>query len=115
MYAIHVGPFIRRNFTRFSNWQAMVLQKSFAENAYPKKATVQMLCQQLRLSESRVIVWFKNQRKNVNSRCGKYNQTSSTGEDFIIYMYTFVLYLSVLVYSCYCGPLFEIYYREVTK
>ena len=83
MYIIHVGPVIRRNYTRFSNSQVMVLKKSFAENAYPKKATVRMLCQQLLLSEIRVLVWFKNQRQKVNARCGKYNETSSTGEDFI--------------------------------
>ena len=83
VYTIHVGPFTRRNHTRFSNSQAMVLQKCFAKNAYPKKATVRMLCQQLRLSESRVLVWFKNQRRKVNARCGMYNETSSTGEDFI--------------------------------
>ena len=86
MYTIRVGLFIRRNYTRFSNSQAMVLQKSFAKNAYPQKATVLLLCQQLRLSESRVRVWFKIQRQKVKARCGKYNETSSTGEDFMIYI-----------------------------
>ena len=87
------GPIKRRNYTRFSTSESMVLQKSFAENAYPKKVTIRMLGQQLRLSESRVSAWFQYQRRRVNARCGKYKETSSTGEDVYIYMYTFVLYI----------------------
>ena len=117
-YTCTIGPFKRRNYTRLSNSERMVLQKSFTENAYPKKATIRMFSQQLRLSESRVSAWFEYQRRRVNARFRKYNETSFTGKHFSIAIHAhicIVLDLSVSISLVATAKSWSKYTRNFTK
>ena len=43
------------------------MKNSFAENAYPTKAILRMLVEQLGLNESKVARWFSSERRRVRS------------------------------------------------
>ena len=81
---VHVDTRQKRQYHRMSDSQIFVLQKSYAENAYPAKATLRMLGKKLGVSESKVRTWFCHQRERVNR--GKHNQTLSTGKNIIVYV-----------------------------
>ena len=68
-----------QKYYRIRDAELSVLQKRFAENAYPTKAILRMLSEQLGLSESRVTSWFECQRRNVGR--GKRKGTLSIGEN----------------------------------
>ena len=70
-----------------SDSQIFVLQKCYAENAYPAKATLHMLGKKLGVSESKVRTWFRHQRERA-----KHNQTLSTGKNIIVYVIVRCIY-----------------------
>ena len=68
-----------QKYYRIMDARGFVLQKRFAENAYPTKATLRMLSEQLGLSESRVASWFACRRRSVGR--GKHKESLSIGEN----------------------------------
>lgn len=78
---MHAGTWQLAKYVHFNDLQKSVLQESFKENAYPTKATLRMLGEQLCLSESRVDSWFNTKRRCV--REGEHVETSSIGENII--------------------------------
>ena len=73
---VHVGQ--RCKIIRHS--KLFVMRKMFAENAYPSKATLRTLSEQLGLSESKLNAWFTDRRYRV--KIGSHNiETSSIGKN----------------------------------
>ena len=80
LLCVHVGQ--TQKYFLAGSAELSILQKSFTENAYPTKATLHMLGEQLGLSKSRVASWFTCKRQSV--RRAKRNKTVSKGENFRI-------------------------------
>ena len=65
-----------------SDSQIFNLEKSYAENAYPSKATLRILGKKLGVSETKVRTWFVHQRVRV--KLDKHNQTLFTGKNIVV-------------------------------
>ena len=80
-FYVHAGTCHYQKPVYINCLQKTALEKSFKENAYPTKATLYMLGEQIGLSESRVNRWFYSKR-----RCARRDeriQTLSIGENII--------------------------------
>ena len=72
------GRLSSKKFAPISASHKSIMAQFFANNAYPKKSTVQKIAHELGLDEGKVYNWFRYERRRV--RYGKYKKTQSIGE-----------------------------------
>ena len=86
-------PLLAKRYVRINNYKRSVLQKSFAKNTYPSKATLHELSNQLGLNIPTLQRWFRKERQTV---INEKHQTSSSGEYFPYVLMFIVLFSSNL-------------------